>query len=112
MNEEQNQAANNTNDSTNGTNDGNGATNGANNTDSGTALIAAATLSFASGSNFNYNRNRNFNNSDNLGYGPRDSPMVIVNTNLVPFLQKLRDPLRKFAKWQFYYFFEKLMNCI
>lgn len=43
------------------------------------------------------NRSRNNFNSgnDNSGYGVRDSPAVIVNTNLLPFIQKLRDPLRK-----------------
>lgn len=35
------------------------------------------------------NRNRNNFNNDS-----RDSPAVIVNTNLLPFIQKLRDPLR------------------
>lgn len=40
------------------------------------------------------NRGRNNFNNDS-GYGVRDSPMVIVNTNLLPFIQKLRDPLRK-----------------
>ncbi|XP_031630488.1 integrator complex subunit 8 isoform X3 [Contarinia nasturtii] len=39
------------------------------------------------------NRNRNNFNNDNSGYGMRDSPAVIVNTNLLPFIQKLRDPL-------------------
>lgn len=41
-------------------------------------------------------RNRNNFNSgnDNSGYGARDSPAVIVNTNLLPFIQKLRDPQR------------------
>lgn len=42
------------------------------------------------------NRNRNNFNSanDGSGYGIRDSPAVIVNTNLLPFIQKLRDPQR------------------
>lgn len=40
------------------------------------------------------NSNRN-NNHNNDGYGIRDSPAVIVNTNLLPFIQKLRNPLRK-----------------
>lgn len=42
-------------------------------------------------------RNRNnFNSSnDNSGYGMRESPAVIVNTNLLPFIQKLHDPMRK-----------------
>lgn len=43
------------------------------------------------------NRNRNNYNSgnDSSSYGFRDSPAVIVNTNLLPFIQKLRDPLRE-----------------
>lgn len=46
-----------------------------------------------------FSRNRNNFNSgnDNSGYGIRDSPAVIVNTNLLPFIQKLHDPLRECA---------------
>lgn len=40
------------------------------------------------------NTNRNYCHG-NDGYGIRDSLSVIVNTNLLPFIQKLRDPLRK-----------------
>lgn len=39
--------------------------------------------------------NRNRSNFNNDGYGIRDSPAIIVNTNLLPFIQRLRDPLRK-----------------
>lgn len=44
------------------------------------------------------NRNRgNFNSgNDTGGYGMRESPAVIVNTNLLPFIQNLRDSFRKF----------------
>lgn len=49
-------------------------------------------------------RNRNNFNSGNNGggYGMRESPAVIVNTNLLPFIQNLRDPFRK---WNYFIYF-------
>lgn len=38
-------------------------------------------------------RNLNRNNYGNDNYGTRESPAVVVNSNLLPFIQKLRDPL-------------------
>lgn len=38
-------------------------------------------------------RNLNRNNYGNDNYGIRESPAVVVNSNLLPFIQKLRDPL-------------------
>lgn len=49
-----------------------------------------------------FSRNRgNFNsgNDCSVGYGMhRESPAVIVNTNLLPFIQKLHDTMRKRGK--------------
>lgn len=42
------------------------------------------------------NRNRNNYGGDGSNYGIRESPAVIVNTNLLPFMQKLHDPMRMF----------------
>lgn len=39
-------------------------------------------------------RNLNRNNYGNDNYGIRESPAVVVNSNLLPFIQNLRDPLR------------------
>lgn len=45
---------------------------------------------------FSSRSRNNFNSGiDNSGYGMRESPAVIVNSNLLPFIQKLNDPMRK-----------------